>query len=320
MMIEGVALYILEKFLGKAGEAIGEKALGELSRLGAANFRRFVNRRKLDFLSSNEDFSGVRAQLECIHRLFKDIFHKIDEMYHMAWPPDKVGVFSSNKLSLISAKLAEIQRQQLQIMDILNQLSRSYPSIPVLIGRFMTEFQDTIELLTISSPRGTLDRELIFVTYVPRVINTRAGLIYAAKESIDRNLGIFKKAVSHADVDAVTLVQMRKYERLSYVMGTAVGSTLDYMDSVKKGAEIPKIVEALSNLIRAHRLETERLRGLKAGPLSGNLPREQLWEAQQHIQQSFRMLSSTETGPMAERIAKANTEAKKAIKSLQRLE
>lgn len=317
-MIEEVVPYIFGKFFGKTVEAAGEKALNRLSRLGAANFRRLINRRKLDFLSSGEDFTKVKAQLECLQRLYKDIFHKIDEMYHMAWPPDEVGVVSSKKLLLISAKLEEIERQQIQIMDILDQLSSTYPSILVLIGRFMTEFQDTIELLTISSPKGKLDRDLIFITYVPRVINTRAGLIYAAKESIDRNLRVFKKAASRGNVDVVTLVQMRKYERLSYVMGTAVGSTLDFMDSLKKGAEIPKIVETLSNLIRALRLETERLRRLKAGPLSNNLRQEQFWKAKQHIQKAFRMISPNEIGPMSKRIAKANSEAKKAIKSLQK--
>jgi hypothetical protein len=319
-MIEGISIYLLEKLIGKAGEGIGEKTLGGLSKIASSRFRRFVNRKKLDFLSSDEDFNRVRSQLETLQQLYQDIFHKIDEMYQMAWPPERVGVFASDRVLLISSKLGEIEQRQNQIMEILEHLSRSCPSILILIGRLMTDFQDVIELLTVSRWKGILDQEFMFVTYVPRLINTRAGLIYAAKESIDRNLKVFENAVSSGDVDTATLIRMRKYERLSYVMGTAIVSAISFIDGAKKGAEIPKAVEAVSNLVKALRMETEILRRLNAGPLSDDLPQDKLWDAKQHRQMAFKMLSSEETGTIDERIDKVNLEAKKAIKCLRKIE
>lgn len=106
-----IASYILEKFLGKASESAGGKALGGLSGLAAKNFRRFVNRRRLDFLSSDDDFHMVRVQLELIQHVYRDIFRKLDEMYLQEFAHGDTGIFLSEPLLLISARLAEIQRQ-----------------------------------------------------------------------------------------------------------------------------------------------------------------------------------------------------------------
>lgn len=132
------------------------------------------------------------------------------------------------------------------------------------------------------------------------MICTRAGLLSGARQSVDRNLAVFKNEVSGGAVDADTLVKLRKYERLSYVMGTAVGVTLDFMDSIKKGAEIPKAVEALSNYLRALRLWSERLRDLDEGTLYDNQTQDALIEAREHFLEAYQLLSSETTGPMRE--------------------
>ena len=111
-----------------------------------------------------------------------------------------------------------------------------------------------------------------------------------------------------------TLVRLRQYERLSWVLGTAIGHAIDFMDRAKEGGNIPELIEAMSNSVQALRLVTERLRIAE-----GNATKDEVVdEANAHQLKATRILGSGGSGPIGDRIAKANLEATKAIRLLDR--
>ena len=124
----------------------------------------------------------------------------------------------------------------------------------------------------------------------------------------------FTQAAARNQIPTETLVRLRQYERLSWVLGTAIGHAIDFMDRAKEGGNIPELIEAMSNSVQALRLVTERLRIAE-----GNATKDEVVdEANAHQLKATRILGSGGSGPIGDRIAKANLEATKAIRLLDR--
>jgi len=304
MTIGGVILWILGKVAGKAFEKGGEKAYDAVQE----KIHKLLGKKRLDFLSSDLDFRNARDIMEGIQKRYKAIFVKLDELY--AWGGD----IKKDRLTIVGAKLDEIIREHERIGLDFKHLAKRYPSLVLIIGKFMLDFQDTIELLAAAREDSELDRELMFVTYVPRVFNARGSRLWATKEEIDANLADFTQAAARNQIPTETLVRLRQYERLSWVLGTAIGHAIDFMDRAKEGGNIPELIEAMSNSVQALRLVTERLRIAE-----GNATKDEVVdEANAHQLKATRILGSGGSGPIGDRIAKANLEATKAIRLLDR--
>jgi hypothetical protein len=295
MFIETFLLKIAEKFSGEAAS----KVAGGASKLSTTQLRRFLNRGKLDFLASNEDFLSAKGLVEQLGEKYETIFATLDEMYNRAPHPFRFGTYRELDGGAVVLKLQEIRALQEQTETILSELNRKYPSVLIIIGKFMMDY-------------------LVYATFVPRALHTRGGLLQTKIVEIEKNFTILKNAGDANLLSTEQLINLRRYERLSHVLDHATDAAIRFMEGVHDGAKIPIAIVALSNFQMAKQLGMQIGRDREGDHYRTNEESYAMKPVEGHIQTAVRLLRGDLVGPANERMKAVNREAKAAVRLLKK--